>query len=229
MGEIWLSLLISIIIGAFIGWITNLIAVKALFRPYKKYSICGIDYQGLIPKRRAELADNLGNMVEGELINIQELMDKVNPEDVSSFIERTVDNHEQEITSTIQGYVDNFKNHNQRLIDSVKTASKWFGRDLDAYEKELVSDLTGIACRELKKKAKEASPKIIKTAGEEIVKHISVHDLVKEKVDAMNLEALEAMVDRIASREMKMIEVLGGILGAVVGALQWAVQHYLIS
>ena len=79
------------------------------------------------------------------------------------------------------------------------------------------------------KKAKEASPKIIKTAGEEIVKHISVHDLVKEKVDAMNLEALEAMVDRIASREMKMIEVLGGILGAVVGALQWAVQHYLIS
>ena len=229
MNEIWLSLLISVIVGAFIGWITNLIAVKALFRPYKKYIICGIEYQGLIPKRRVELADNLGNMVEGELINIQELMDKINSDDVCAFIEKTVDNHKQEINSTIQGYVDNFKNHNTRLIDTVRGTCKLFGRDLDAYEKELVNEATVIACREIKNKAKDASPKIIKTAGEEIVKHISVHDLVKEKVDAMNLEALEAMVDRIAAREMKMIEILGGVLGAVVGAFQWVIQHYLLS
>ena len=123
----------------------------------------------------------------------------------------------------------NFKNHNTRLIDTVRGTCKLFGRDLDAYEKELVNEATVIACREIKNKAKDASPKIIKTAGEEIVKHISVHDLVKEKVDAMNLEALEAMVDRIAAREMKMSEILGGVLGAVVGAFQWVIQHYLLS
>lgn len=229
MSGVLISFFISVIIGAFIGWITNLIAVKALFHPYNKYHILGCEYQGLLPKRRAELADNLGNMVEGKLINIPELMDKVNPEDVSRFIEKTVDNHKQEISSTIQGYVDNFKNHNSKLIDAVRTASKWFGRDFDAYEKELVADLTSVACRELKKKAKEASPKIIETAGVEIEKHLSVHDIVQQKVDAMDLDALEAMVNRIASREMKMIEYLGGVLGAVVGALQWLIQHYLLS
>ncbi|MBP5467996.1 MAG: DUF445 family protein, partial [Candidatus Riflebacteria bacterium] len=66
-------------------------------------------------------------------------------------------------------------------------------------------------------------------AGSEVIKHISVHDIVKQKVDDMNLDKLEAMVNRIANKEMKMIEYLGGVLGVLVGAIQWLIQHFLLS
>ena len=58
---------------------------------------------------------------------------------------------------------------------------------------------------------------------------INIMDIVKEKVDQMDLDKLEAMVNRIADKEMKMIEYLGGVLGMLVGAIQWLIQHFLLS
>ena len=105
MWETILSLLVSMFIGGFIGWITNLLAVKALFHPQKSYRILGFDYQGLLPKRRGELANNLGNMVEGELINIPELIKKVKPEDVNPFIDKMIEDHKSNIQHAIEEYI----------------------------------------------------------------------------------------------------------------------------
>ena len=98
-----IGILVYVGIGGFIGWITNFIAIKALFRPYEKKKFLGIEWQGLVPNRRKELANNLGNMVEGELINIPELINKVKKEDVDIFIEQQVDNHRDDIADTIRG------------------------------------------------------------------------------------------------------------------------------
>ena len=40
-----------------IGWITNYIAIKMLFRPYKEMNFLFFKIQGLIPKRRSEIAE----------------------------------------------------------------------------------------------------------------------------------------------------------------------------
>ena len=42
-------------IGAMIGWITNYLAIKMLFRPYKEINILGLKIQGLLPKRKQAL------------------------------------------------------------------------------------------------------------------------------------------------------------------------------
>ncbi len=66
------------LIGAVIGYITNYIAVKMLFRPYKEKRIGKIKIPftpGIIPKRQAELAKAVGQAVgknlftENDLIN----------------------------------------------------------------------------------------------------------------------------------------------------------------
>ncbi|MDC3413544.1 DUF445 family protein [Aquibacillus sp. 3ASR75-11] len=67
----FLLVLSMIIIGAFIGGITNSLAIKMLFRPYhpiyfKKWKIPFTP--GLIPKRRDELAKQLGRMVVEHLL-----------------------------------------------------------------------------------------------------------------------------------------------------------------
>lgn len=222
MWETIISLMVSMLIGGFIGWITNLLAVKALFHPHKSYRILGFDYQGLLPKRKAELANNLGNMVEGELINIPELIKKVKPEDVNPFIDKMVDDHKENIQKAIYDYINNYlKGIEIPLIkiDLTRIIST----------NTLVTKTTETVIKLLKTKAKEAVPTVLTKAGSEVIKHVSVHDIVKEKVDQMDLDKLEAMVNRIADKEMKMIEYLGGVLGLLVGAIQWLLQHFLLS
>jgi uncharacterized membrane protein YheB (UPF0754 family) len=222
MWETLLSLFVSMLIGGFIGWITNLLAVKALFHPHKNYRILGFDYQGLLPKRRGELANNLGNMVEGELINIPELIKKVKPEDVNPFIDKMVDDHRNNIQQAIFDYINNY-------LKSIKVPL--INIDVSKYvsTNTLVTKTTDKVVELLREKAKQAVPTVLTKAGNEVIKHISVHDIVKEKVDKMDLDKLEQMVNRIAEREMKMIEYLGGVLGILVGAIQWLIQHFIIS
>jgi uncharacterized membrane protein YheB (UPF0754 family) len=57
--------------GAVIGYVTNHIAIKMLFRPLREIRVLGIRLPltpGIIPKQRYILAESIGNMVSRELI-----------------------------------------------------------------------------------------------------------------------------------------------------------------
>ncbi|BCJ88011.1 DUF445 family protein [Effusibacillus dendaii] len=62
---------ITIIVGAVIGFVTNLLAIVMLFRPWREWRILGVKVPftpGLIPKRQAEIAKKLGEVVETHLL-----------------------------------------------------------------------------------------------------------------------------------------------------------------
>jgi len=66
----------SVIIGSVIGAFTNALAIKMLFRPFKPWYIgkWQIPFTpGVIPKRKGEIADKLGNMVENYLFTSEGL------------------------------------------------------------------------------------------------------------------------------------------------------------
>jgi uncharacterized membrane protein YheB (UPF0754 family) len=80
MLDTFILIVFMVIIGALIGGITNSLAIKMLFRPYKAYYIGRFKVPftpGLIPKRREELAQQLGNMVVDHLITPESLQKKV--------------------------------------------------------------------------------------------------------------------------------------------------------
>lgn len=63
-------------VGAFIGYLTNLIAIKMLFRPLKAWKIGGLRVPmtpGVIPSKRAELAVNMGEVVGDHLLTSKEI------------------------------------------------------------------------------------------------------------------------------------------------------------
>ncbi|KUP07927.1 hypothetical protein Q75_03990 [Bacillus coahuilensis p1.1.43] len=71
-------LLFMMVIGAVIGGFTNSLAIKMLFRPYRPIYIGNFRIPftpGLIPKRRAELASQLGKLVIDHLLT-PELLQK---------------------------------------------------------------------------------------------------------------------------------------------------------
>ncbi|PID71517.1 MAG: hypothetical protein CSB34_06915 [Desulfobulbus propionicus] len=64
------------VIGAFIGYLTNRIAIRMLFRPLHPWYIFGIRVPmtpGVIPSKRHALAENIGEMVGEHLLTSKEI------------------------------------------------------------------------------------------------------------------------------------------------------------
>ena len=72
-----LQLGIMIIIGALIGWITNKVAIKMLFRPVNPVKILFFKIQGVFPKRKDQMAISLADTIESELLSKEVIMDKI--------------------------------------------------------------------------------------------------------------------------------------------------------
>lgn len=64
------------LVGAFIGYLTNKVAIRMLFRPLKPWYICGFRVPmtpGVIPAGRRRLAQNMGEVVGDHLLTSREI------------------------------------------------------------------------------------------------------------------------------------------------------------
>jgi uncharacterized membrane protein YheB (UPF0754 family) len=78
--NILITFILMVVIGAAIGGMTNSLAIKMLFRPYKPVYIgkWRVPFTpGLIPKRRSEMAVQLGDMVVHHLITPESIQKKL--------------------------------------------------------------------------------------------------------------------------------------------------------
>ncbi|QDI92784.1 DUF445 family protein [Salicibibacter halophilus] len=76
----WLLLALTAILAAFIGFITNVIAVSMLFRPRKSIFIGNWRLPftpGLIPKRHEDIAHHLGRIVMEHLLTVEGLQGRL--------------------------------------------------------------------------------------------------------------------------------------------------------
>lgn len=68
------------VLGAIIGFVTNSIAIKMLFKPHNEWRLWGLRVPftpGIIPKKRDELARNIGEMVGTILLNEETLKNQL--------------------------------------------------------------------------------------------------------------------------------------------------------
>ncbi len=174
-------------VGAAIGYLTNVIAIKLLFRPLKPTKFFNI--QGLIPKRKAEIARSVGETVAQELIHVEEIMENfIEGMDKEAFKARVGEKIARALT--------------EKLIFVPEAIVRQY---VDQFIRERGDDL-------------------INDIGERVVSEaihkVDISKIVEEKIMAFELEQMEAIVMRIAKRELRYIEMLGGILGLVIGLAQ---------
>ncbi len=88
-----LSYLVPPLLGAGIGYLTNAIAIRMLFRPFTEKRIFGVRVPftpGVIPKHRYQLAENIGDMVSKELLSKEMLEEHIlSPSFTEKLAERT--------------------------------------------------------------------------------------------------------------------------------------------
>lgn len=189
------KILVSIIIGGIIGWITNVLAIKMLFRPVNPIRIPLLrwEMQGLLPKRRSEMAKSIGETVELELINFKDIFEKL-----------VDDNNSLRIINLIKDKVS--KNIYDKMPSLVPQIIK---NAVVQYIEEQID-----------KEAPNMMEGLINEIYEKASKEIKIGKMIEEKINALDLIRIEEITIKIAKKELKHIEVLGGILGTLIGLLQ---------
>ncbi|PID74285.1 MAG: hypothetical protein CSB32_01550 [Desulfobacterales bacterium] len=73
---LWAQYAAPPLLGAFIGYLTNRIAIRMLFRPLRPWRIFGLRVPmtpGVIPAKRVQLAENMGEVVGDHLLTSEEI------------------------------------------------------------------------------------------------------------------------------------------------------------
>ena len=87
------TLIVSPIAGAIIGYFTNYVAVKMLFRPYNEIKILGIKLPftpGLIPKEKRRISKALGNAVGDTILTDDTITDYMIKPEMVDYISKIV-------------------------------------------------------------------------------------------------------------------------------------------
>ncbi len=197
-------LLLIPILSGLIGWGTNWLAVKMLFRPRRAIKLGPIAFQGLIPRRQNDLARHIGRTVEEHLISHEDLRAALNDPAM----------HEQ-VVQVIHEKIAYFIDH--RLI----TLNPMIGMFLKG---ELREKLEAMLIAEIEPMIPELSERLLNEAES----RINFSQLVEEKISAFDLDKLESIIQTIASKELRAIEILGGVLGLIIGFAQLVLIQWII-
>jgi len=87
-------------IGAFIGYLTNRVAIRMLFRPLEPWYIFGLQVPmtpGVIPSKRHALAENIGEMVGSHLLTSTDIGAALSKEPFQEHLANLVDRRIREI------------------------------------------------------------------------------------------------------------------------------------
>jgi len=96
------------LLGAFIGYLTNRVAIRMLFRPLKRWRVLGIPVPmtpGVIPSRRHELAKNIGEMVGTHLLTSRDIGSALSEEKFQEHLHTLVDERIDEVLGSDLGPV----------------------------------------------------------------------------------------------------------------------------
>ncbi len=198
-----LKCFLLVFIGAMIGWITNFIAIKMLFRPYKEVNFIFFKIQGLLPKRRNEIGNSIAEVVNNELVSVKDIISKISPEDIEENIGLIVDRIlESRLKEEI---VKNFPMAAFFLSDSMLEKIKHI----------------------IKQSILDHKEEMINVFAEYLENKVDIKSIIVEKVNGFSLEKIEEIIITLAKKELKHIEYIGAVLGGIIGLVQFAVVTFI--
>ncbi|MDV9649424.1 DUF445 family protein [Clostridioides difficile] len=199
-----IRILILAVIGGFIGYVTNVVAIRLIFRPIEPIKIPILNIEiveivGLIPKRRAEIAANVGEIIQEEFLSMDEILANI-----------ITDEDKEEVVRYIKARV--------KIIIHEKVSF------IPSGIKNMIQDYLGeIIESEVKQSIDELSKNIINKANE----RIDIQKMVEDKINELDLYELEEIIIRIAKKELKHIEFLGLVLGFLIGIAQGLITMFI--
>ena len=194
------DLTIGIVIGvplitAFIGYITNWAAVKMIFHPREFVGIGRVGWQGVIPARNAKFAHDIAANV-GQVLSAKDLASGFDPDEIEPLLADRLDAEMPEVVRQAAEVIrpglwdDMAPEAQQMVITQLRSEGSQMAR-------EVVGDLT------------ELSDELL-----------DLEALVVDLLSGENVDRLVRLFQRLGRKELRFIEVYGGVFGFLVGCVQ---------
>ncbi|WP_291258899.1 DUF445 family protein [Fusobacterium sp.] len=201
--EILIKLVLIVGIGAGIGWITNYVAIKMLFRPYKEINFGLFKIQGLLPKRKHQIGESIADVIQTELVSLQEILKSLDSSNLDEKLSIMVDKIlEEKLQSEIS--------------KRFPMLAMFLSNDMLEKIKEMIKESI-LDNKEL----------ILNTFSSYVEENVDFKGIIVKNIDAFSLEKLEEVTYGLAEKEFKHIEVIGAILGALIGFVQFIIGMFM--
>ena len=192
--DLLIRLILMIFIGGFIGYSTNKVAIKMLFRPYEEKRFLFFKIQGVLPKRKQEISESIGIKIEEAFLSKDDVFNALLSDDMKAKFKQSL---KEELSTKIYDFIPAM--FRSMLGGEVKNM---INRFIDAEGDAIIENLV----------------KKIETHGMEA---LDIQGIVKDKMDAMDLRSFEKLVYDVVRSELRHIELVGLILGMVIGLAQF--------
>lgn len=192
-----LLLILTPFITAGIGWLTNWVAIQMLFRPRQPIHIFFWKWQGLIPRRQQQLAEEAAEIIEREILQQHSILHEIRKIELGPYLE--------EAAHTVVW---------DRIGPQLK-AIPLLGGFIDD---STLAKFEVIAAASMKE---EAGP-LMERVATQFEASVNLRQMIEDNIAAFDLDRLEAIVNQVAQREFRTIERLGAVLGFLIGCAQVA-------
>ena len=184
------------LISAFIHWLTIWMALKLLFHPRHPKKFLGFTLHGVFPKRQQQIAESLGRIVGQELLSFGDIEEAITrPEAV------------QRILPMAEEHVDNFLR--VKLKESMPMIAMFVGD-------KTIAQLKTVFMTELR----DLFPVIMKNYVANLRNDLDLERIVVEKIAGFSADRLESLLNEFLTKEFRFVEIIGAILGFLIGVLQ---------
>lgn len=195
-----IKIMSTLVISTLIGYVTNVVAVKMLFWPRRPINLGFYTVQGVLPKRQAQIAISLGELVDKELLSMDDVLERINtPEVQAKLVAKVSELMKDRLGELLPRIIPG------RLIQII----------VDALDKILLQE------------SSQMIDQLFNSGRDFLTQEIQISKIVEEKVNAFDLQQLEDMIKGVSAPELTFIEVLGGVMGFIIGLVQVAILLFM--
>ncbi|WP_425486388.1 DUF445 domain-containing protein [Gracilibacillus halotolerans] len=210
-----------VIIGAFIGGLTNSLAIKMLFRPYEPKFIGKFQIPftpGLIPKRRDQLAQQMGKLVVQHLLTEESIRKKLQDDELKGIVK------------------DKLISEWSKLKEEHRSVDEWLSDlGIKINKKDMQQFVTQKGLQQIDKVVVEWSTKTVDDSFGDFISHEEVHQLTSflqtKILGIISSESTRFQLEKVVSNYVESKGFLGNMLFSMVNRqeLSMKIQRLLIQ
>ena len=194
------------LVSAAIGWVTNWLAIKMTFYPLEFRGVPPLlGWQGIIPRNSERIAEKAVDLVTRRLVSVEEILARVDPEQLSAELEPLYEQITEEI-----------------IEDVISTQSP-----------ALWEMLPQPVRNEIRERVRQSIPELVdRIVGRQRERLLEVFDLqalVRQSLTGPNKELLNEIFMRCGAPEFRFIVRCGLYFGFALGLVQCALWYFLKS
>lgn len=188
--------------GIMVGYVTNYLAIRLIFRPLNPIKVGKLVIQGMFIKRQVEVSTEYSRIVASKIITIENIFEYIirgpGSENLKLIVQRQIEKTIDEMAGIIKSLVE------------ISTGSKLF------------IHIRNIACFRFMQEL----PMNIRNVFGYAENALNLEQILREKMIGLSTVEFEAFLRPVFKEDEFKLIIIGAILGGIAGLLQYFIAFY---